>query len=311
VLKNSLNFWREAVELRGSVTPRIALNVLIFGLISLVVCVTDGYEHVNIRVPVGPHEVAGVVLGLLLVMRTNAGYDRWWEARKAWGGIVNQSRNLAVAGLVYGPPDPAWRREFARWVAAFPHAARSSLRGRRDVPELATLLGPGEAARVASAQHMPTYVAARLARLLESAALDRFAFLQADRERASLIDHLGVCERIRSTPLARPLSIEIRLFILLFLLTLPFALLHKFGDAVDPLLVPLVMMLVAYPILGLDQIGIELQDPFDPRRLGHLPLDEICRKIEANVLALADAEPGANGFLAPDGQAPALPAGPA
>ncbi|HEU5115794.1 MAG TPA: bestrophin family ion channel [Isosphaeraceae bacterium] len=292
MVRNPWMFWSEALRLRESVAPRLMLNVLAFGLFSLAVYEVDCYEHIDIRVPVGPYEVAGVLLGLLLVMRTNAGYDRWWEARKAWGGIVNQSRNLAVAGLVYGPPDPDWKDRFARWTAAFPHAARSSLRDRRDVPELTCLLGPEEAESVTSAQHMPTYVAARLALLLEEADLDRFAFLQADRERAMLIDHLGVCERIKGTPLAQPFSILIRQFILLFLLTLPFALLHKFAEAADPLLVPLVMMMVAYAILGLDQIGVELQSPFDPMRLGHLPLDAICQTIETNVLALVSTTHG-------------------
>ena len=98
-------------------------------------------------IEVGPHEVAGALLGLLLVLRTNAGYERWWEARKLWGGIVNQSRNLAMAALAYGPDDPAWREQIVRWTAAFAHVARASLRGERDVPELVALLGREEAGR--------------------------------------------------------------------------------------------------------------------------------------------------------------------
>ena len=53
--------------------------------------------------PLTPYEVLGVALGALLVLRTNAGYERWWEASKLWGGIVNQCRNLAIMALAHGP----------------------------------------------------------------------------------------------------------------------------------------------------------------------------------------------------------------
>ena len=139
------SFWIGALMWHGSVTPRVTVDVLWFGALAAVtVVICELVEHlfgVKMQVAVGPFEAAGAVLGLLLVMRTNAGYDRWWEARKLWGGIVNQSRNLAVAALAYGPTDSAWRVKFVRWAAAFPHVVRRSLRGERSLPEIERLLG--------------------------------------------------------------------------------------------------------------------------------------------------------------------------
>ena len=93
-------FWREAVLIKGSVTPIVIFNVFVFGLIAAFICVVDHYIEdvfqVNLGLEVGPHEIAGAALGLLLILRTNAGYDRWWEGRTLWGGIVNQTRNLAL-----------------------------------------------------------------------------------------------------------------------------------------------------------------------------------------------------------------------
>ena len=127
---------------------------------------------------------------------------------------------------------------------------------------------------------MPGFVALTVARILREGCdrleMDRFGFLQADWARAELIDLIGGCERIRKTPLPRAYAIFIRRFITLFLATLPFALLTKVGGW----LTTPVVMLVAYPILVLDQIGAELQNPFDPRNMGHLPLDETCETIE-------------------------------
>ena len=134
---------------------------------------------------------------------------------------------------------------------------------------------------------MPSFVAMKVAALLregyERLEMDRFAFLQIDRERALLIDHIGGCERILKTPLPRVYSIKIRRFIFLFLLTLPFALVHRLNN---DWLVPFITMFVAYPLLSLDQIGIELENPFASQALSHLPLDDISATIERNLLAV-------------------------
>ncbi len=297
-------FWREAVAIHGSITPLVLPHVVAFGAMSALIClVADGIEarfRIQIGLEVAPYEVAGAALGLLLVLRTNAGYDRWWEGRKLWGGIVNQSRNLVITALSYGPRDPAWRDQLVRWTAAFPHVARHSLRGERHLPEVAALVGAPAAAAIAAADHMPSFVAFSLGGLLQTACdrqgMTGFAFIQADRERALLIDHIGACERILKTPLPGVYAIKIRRFIALFLLTLPFALLHKLES---PWLIPLVTMLVAYPLVSLDQIGVELQNPFSAANLSHLPLDDISATIERNLLAILAAQPIAfDGLLA-------------
>ena len=78
-------------------------------LIVLVATVAKAKFDVVLAIPSSVLSAAGAVLGLLLVLRTNAGYDRWWEARKLWGGIVNQSRNLGIIASSYGPPNGEWR----------------------------------------------------------------------------------------------------------------------------------------------------------------------------------------------------------
>jgi len=289
-------FWREASALNGSITLKVMPMVLTFGLIAWGICglswVVESLFQVQISLEITPYEFAGAALGLLLVLRTNAGYDRWWEARKRWGGIVNQSRNLVISAMAYGPLNPEWRENIVSWTAAFPHVVRLSLRGERPSSEVDDLVGPENAEKIATADHMPIFVALKLGDLLREACdtldMDRFAFIQLDRERALLIDHVGSCERILKTPLPRAYSIKIRRFILLFLVTLPFALLHRSnGDW----LVPFITMLVAYPLLSLDQIGVELENPFSKSNLSHLPLDEISATIERNLLGVLKARP--------------------
>ncbi len=284
-------FWRDAFALHESATPRILRRTIKFGAFATLVCLLKTFYADEVGLSVGPFEFAGAALGLLLVLRTNAGYERWWEARKLWGGIVNQTRNLAIGVLAYGPDDRRWREGVIRWTSAFPYSAIRSLRDDRKMPEAAALLGEVEANQISASEHMPGFVALRIASQLRHArdhmGMDRFAFLQIDGERIKLIDHIGACERILSAPLPRAYTIHIRRFIVLYLTTLPFAMIDRVG-----LWTPLFTILVAYPILSLDQIGMELQNPFSSANIGHLPLDELCAKIERNLLALLQEEPG-------------------
>ncbi len=277
------SFLKTALSWKGSVTPRVLPRTLIAALYAIaVVYIARLFPHFTI--PITPFEYSGAVLGLLLVVRVNQGLDRWWEARKIWGSIVNQSRNLAIIGYQYTPKKDELASQFLRWVAAFPHVMRESLRRETNLKEVERLIGGEEAQKVREAGHMPTYVGARLALFLtelRANGLDDFAFQRAERERAILIDDIGACERIRNTPMPLVLAIKTRRFILLFLLLLPLALI----DRAD-LLTPLVVVLATYPLFSLDEIGAELQNPFSPRNLSHLPLNAICNNIEANVLSV-------------------------
>jgi putative membrane protein len=287
--------WGQVFVLHGSITPHVLLDVIVFGLIATAVCIAARVLaylfQVQIGLDVALYEIAGAALSLLLVLRTNAGHERWWEGRKLWGGIVNQCRNLAIGALCYGPQDANWRNRFIRCVAVFPHIARSSLRGEQPSPEVADLIGSEAAGELANAEHMPSGVARMLGDLLQEACagshMDGFAFLQIDRERALLIDHVGGCERILKTPLPLVFAIKVRQFIVLFLLTLPFALLHQLSN---DWLIPFVTMLTAYPLIALDQIGVELQNPFSATNVSHLPLDDICATIQRNLVGLLRAQ---------------------
>jgi len=287
------SFWREALAISGSATLKVTPNVMIFGglaaAVSLLSWFVEQQFQVTLGLAVAPFEIVGAALGLLLILRTNAGYERWWEARKLWGGIVNQSRNLAIGGVAYGPQDEEWRDEFVRWSAVFAPVAKASLRQQWPGDDVTALVGPEWSRRIADSGHMPSFVALRLAILLREATdehnLDRMAFLQIDKERAQLIDHIGACERILKTPLARAYSIKIRRFVMLFMLVLPFVLLHRLPSIWQ---IPPICMMVGYLLLALDCIGSELQNPFCVRNLSHLPLNDIATTIERNLLALHD-----------------------
>ena len=284
----STTFWRDALAWRGAITPQLLPRIAFFtGLAALA-----AYAHAAWQWD-GPDPIhlsyTGGMLAVLLVLRTNASYDRWWEARKLWGGIVNQSRNLASKAVTYGPSG-SWRGAFLHWTATFCHATRMSLRGARDDDAPARLLGAEDGKRLVEARHMPLFVAGRLAEQLAAAradgSIDGFAFAELDRERASLIDHVGACERILRTPTPRVHTIKLRRFILVYLTGVPLAL------ATSSVWVAMAATaLISYPLLAIDRIAQELENPFSEDRESHLPLDTICATIEGDVLDLAQSMP--------------------
>ncbi|MDO9268797.1 MAG: bestrophin family ion channel [Methylobacter sp.] len=289
----SPGFLRGALMWRGSVTPRIFFSLLLMtGYCALIVAL-DQYWQPLPHLAVTPFEYTGVVLGLVLVFRTNAGHERWWEARKLWGAIVNQSRNIAIGALSYGdilnvsPQQPLWTKDIVKWTIAFSFATKESLRNGKNFDELIDLLNEQELAALKSAGHMPLFVAGKIAELLQQARLSRhidgFVFMGMEGQRVLLIDHIGACERILKTPMPLVYAIKARRFILIFLLLLPFSLIENLGFSAV-----FIFFLVAYPLLSLDRIGIELQNPFVTKNLSHLPLDTICDSIKLHCLAMLE-----------------------
>lgn len=285
--QESAGFLQGALLWQGSVTPRVLPTLLLMSCYPLMLVLLDKFWQPLTHLDVTPFEYTGAVLGLVLVFRTNAGHERWWEARKLWGGIVNQSRNIVIQALNYGPQDKFWRYEIVKWTIAYTFSVKQSLRESNNFENLSDLLSRHELDALTQSVHKPMFVAGKIASLLETARfkhqLDGFTFQTMDGQRNLLIDYVGGCERILKTPMPLVYGIKTRRFILTFLLLLPFSLLEKTGfNAI------FIFFLVAYPLLSLDRIGIELQNPFNTQNLSHLPLDTICNSLKHHCLTLLE-----------------------
>lgn len=263
---------------------RIARTTVPFVVIAVVAYVVDLFTTFPIHMGVTPYEVGGGILGVFLVLRTNSGYERWWEARKLWGSITNQSRSLATAAIAYGTNEQ-WKEEFVQWTILFSHATRHRLREEAEFPEIAMFSMTRDSKELAGSTHYPVAVTLKLAKLLQQAAdrneIPEPILMQMERDRITLLDNLGGCERILGTPVPKAYTIAIRQFLVLFLAAFPFGILQAASW-----LTPLVTAFVAFPMLALDQIGAELQNPFAVGNINHLPLDTYCKNIEANLLEL-------------------------
>lgn len=278
-------FLKNALTINGSVTPKVIKRVfLMIGYSCLISCLY--YFFPSISLPIGPFEYAGLMMGLILVFRVNAGYDRWWEARKLWGNVVNQSRNLAIIISNYTNTEQAnWKIKFTNYIAALTYLMKNNLRADASLDEIKHLVDASVLSVLEQSAHKPnalsSIIAHELNRVRLSNELDPFSFLQAEEKRAQILDSQGACERILKTPMPFVMAVKSRRFIFSFLLALPFALVN-----ISVWISPFITGIVAYALFSLDQIGLELQNPFSQQRLSHLPLNDICATIENNIIAI-------------------------
>lgn len=247
----------------------------------------------RVEVPPTGHALIGVALGLLLVFRTNASYDRYWEGRKAWEKITSETRNLARATRALLGDERAFLEPVLNWTIAFPYACMHQLRGERSLGAAATRLPAGAVEDVLAEDHVPLAIATRISRLLaerrfQGGTFPERAVMAIDAHVRGLIDSIGVCERIQDTPMPFAYVVHLRRALMLFLLTLPFALVNPFGW-----MTVAYTGLIGYVLLGIDEIGVEIENPFGTDH-NDLPLEAICAEIEQNLSSALNRPAPAN-----------------
>lgn len=224
------------------------------------------------------HALIGTLLGFLLVFRTNTAYDRWWEGRKLWGQLVNDSRNLAIKVASLPEVSAQDARQVGRLLVNFARALKEHLREGirpRQLSLYQSVHTPEEP------KHVPANIALlvrrQIAQWRQDGTIDGYGELLLDPHSRALMDICGACERIRRTPLSPSYQVFVRRIILLFLLTAPWALADDLGYWVAP-----AVAILGYFMLGLETIAEDVAEPFG-RGADDLLLDEICRGIEASV----------------------------
>ena len=276
------SFLKSALAIQGSITPKVMKKVLIIIIYTSLISYFC-FLFPSAILPIGPFEYGGLIMGLILVFRVNSGYDRWWEARKIWGNVVNQSRNLAIIVVQYTNKDAqAWVLKVTQMMTALAYLMKDNLREHTELQYLNHLVDNENFSKITQANNRPVIIANMIAKELKIArtehGLDNFSFLHAQEQLEQLVDAQGACERIIKTPIHFVMAVKSRSFILFFLLMLPYALAN-----VSLLISPVIAGFVSYALFSLDQIGIELQNPFSQKNLSHLPLDSICKSIEENI----------------------------
>lgn len=237
-----------------------------------------------------PLSMVGAALSLFLAFRTKSAYDRWWEARMLWGGLVNTSRTFARQALTligYGKPGPEVRRlqrELVDLQICYVHALRCHLRQQNPFPELRGKLHPDTIEYLRGHKNVPAAIVYKMAAQVRFAFdrgwLDSIRWTALDRTLSDLIDIQGGCERIKTTPMPRQYDYLPRILVWFFCLLLPFGLVEGLG-----LLTPIASTSLSLMFIMLDHVGREIETPFE-NTVHDTPMTTLSRTIEINLKQL-------------------------
>lgn len=227
------------------------------------------------------HSLLGIVLGLFLVFRTNSAYDRWWEGRKLWGLMVNNTRNLSFKLNAFLPKDDLENRTyFGRMIPNFVISVKDHLRSGVEINGLETI-GDNFSEKFKNVKHIPNMISSmlygRVNELYVKKLISGDQLLLIDRELKEFSDILGGCERIKNTPIPYSYSMYIKKFIFIYIITLPFG----FVTQTEYITIPIVV-LISFVMFSVELIAEEIEDPFG-NDINDLPTDELAIKIRDNV----------------------------
>lgn len=225
----------------------------------------------------------GFAISILLVFRTNTAYDRWWEGRKLWGSLVNNSRNLAIklnAILKDNSKDNSKDKLFFnRIIPIYAKTLMHHLMAEKTRLMLDEIEHPELS--IDTTKHIPNQIAKLLYEKVYQLAKEG-KFTQDDirlvnYELTAFTDVCGACERIKNTPIPYSYSAFIKKIVFFYVLSLPIGLTFSLGYYCIP-----IIALVFYVMVGLELIAEEIEDPFGGDE-NDLPMGRICSNIEKHV----------------------------
>lgn len=222
------------------------------------------------------HGMLGFVISLLLVFRTNTAYDRWWEARKLWGSLVNNSRNLSIK-LAVMLPDEKDKSFFRKMIPNY----ASILHKHLNNTDTGKQLFDDVDLEIDHHKHKPNQVAkkmfAKINELYNDKKITGDQLIIINAEIQSFTDICGACERIKNTPIPYSYSAFIKKFIFFYVMTLPFGYSFSLGHYVSP-----VVVFIFYVLASLELIAEEIEDPFGGDE-NDLPTHKIAENIKKHV----------------------------
>jgi len=263
---------------RNRMVSRVSLYALLIAAYAAIPAFFESRDNLDFfsDVPADIHAALTLVLGWLLVFRTNTSYSRWWEARTLWGGLVNTIRNLSLkyVELIDAPEKDLEKTK--RILRLFPQALKDHLREGASLED-SELIEDGHA----PPKHVPTFLVSMLYSRLRSwkkeGIIDGSQLIVMDEDVRKLMEIVGGCEKIRNTRLARSYRTFARQCVFMYLLSLPWGIVHDFNWWTVPL-----SAMISYFMLGMEIAAEHTEEPFGEDE-DDLDLEGLCRVIEASV----------------------------
>ncbi|MFD1256683.1 bestrophin family protein [Mucilaginibacter terrae] len=263
-------------------------------ILMLLICGITFYIHeyvtkTPIQLPVAIATLLGTAIAFFVGFSNNQAYDRWWEARTIWGGLVNDSRSWArnilhnIPNLPQNQDLAVTKKQMIRRHIGFVYALKESLRGKKE-GYFKTFLRDAEQQEVTRQTNVPNAVIALnaidLQQLSESECIDGFRFMQLNQLLTRFTDHMGKCERIKNTVFPTSYVVITRLFIFIMIVFTTLILTESIGAWAI-----LISWILGFVFHITHQNGMYLMNPFEEIATG-IPLNQIARTIEINLLEM-------------------------
>ena len=228
------------------------------------------------------HGLLSFVISMLLVFRTNTAYDRWWEGRKMWGALVNNSRNLAIKMAAILPKEAKEQRLFfKKMIPAYAYALKNHLSHESTRVELFDDEGKHFHEVIKHDKHVPNQVAMlmmqRINELYVKGEIKGEQLIILNNEIQAFTDICGACERIKNTPIPYSYSVFLKKFIFFYVMTLPLGYVFSLGYLVIP-----VVCFIFYVLASLELIAEEIEEPFGGDA-NDLPTEKMAHTIHKNI----------------------------
>jgi putative membrane protein len=292
MLEKRLPWFESALQIKGSVIAAIYKRVLLCGAFGVLISIL---YHLKIPVsqPILGTVIPSIVLGLLLVFRTNTAYERFWEGRKCWGAIINTIRNLArqiwVSIDEKRPEDKDHKIEALNLLVAFGIATKLHLRNEPINSDLEALMPDSKYITLKIINNPPLEIAFWISDYLQQQynrnCINSYQLTSMQELLNMLVDNLGACERILRTPMPLAYAIHLKQLLLLYCFLLPFQIVQSLDWWTG-----LISALVSFTLLGIEAIGLEIENPFGYDE-NDLPLDAICTTMKRNIDDLISLTP--------------------
>ena len=289
ITKRQFHPLRVLGYVKTEITASIIISIAIFLLYS--------YSQFTVAIPFSVAAILGSALAIFIAFRNNSSYGRWWEARTLWGGIINSTRVLARLIITFTDShahqpqydlhrSEDFKKQMIYFCIAWAHALRLHLRGQTTWEELRPLLSENDYKAVIESQNKPNALHLLIGKKIYSAMatgiLGGFDSFQMEGQLLALANYQGGCERIKNTPLLRQYDYFTRVFLYVFIVLLPFALVRDFSAMnITPLMIP-VSVLIAFVFAIIGKVGEVNEDPFE-NRITDVPLTALCRTIERDL----------------------------
>ena len=236
-------------------------------------------------IPISIATTLGIAISILVSFKVNQSYDRWWEARKIWGAIVNDSRTLVLQLRMYLSDNNPLIKTMAYRQIAWCYSLGQSLRGQDPYENITDLISEEEFLSINEHKNVPLAILGlqvdSIKQLFDEGELDRFSRLQLEETVERLTASMGRCERIKNTVFPttyrQGLHMAIYLFVIFLALSEPLQL--------SVVLEVLILVIISMVFFFLEKAAFRIQDPFENYPTD-TPMTSISRTIDINIRQL-------------------------